>query len=99
MAKRPMACRLRMVGKMISISPARWRSSASWGEIHTSAIVSPGVVRGDLAGRRGGHEEAGVVAARGAARGDPVREVVDVAHAELQALLAAQVEEAEGARR
>ena len=39
--KRPMACRLRMVGKMISISPARWRSSASWGEIHTSAIVSP----------------------------------------------------------
>ena len=40
-AKRPMAWRLRMVGKMISISPARWRASASCGEIHTSAIVSP----------------------------------------------------------
>ena len=36
-----MACRLRMVGKMISISPARCRASASCGEIHTSAMVSP----------------------------------------------------------
>ncbi len=40
-ANLPMAWRLRMVGKMISISPARWRARASSGEIHTSAIVSP----------------------------------------------------------
>ncbi len=39
--KRPMACRLRMVGKMISMSPARCWASASSGVIHTSAIVSP----------------------------------------------------------
>ena len=54
----------------------------------------PGVVRGDLAGRRRRHEEAGVVAARRAPRRDPVGEVVDVADREAQALVAAQVEEA-----
>ncbi len=57
------------------------------------------IVRSDLAGRRGGHEEARVVATGGAAGRDPVREVVDVAHAQAQALVAAEVEEAPRARR
>ncbi len=96
MAKRPMACRLRMVGKMISISPARWRVERVVGRDPDLGDRLASVVRRDLPRWRGGHEEAGVVAARGTAGGDPVCEVVDVAHAELQALLPAQVEETQG---
>ena len=88
-----------MVGKMISISPARWRASASCGEIHTSAIVSPASCAAIWPGRRRRDEEAGVVAAGRAARGDPVGEVVDVADRQAQALVAAQVEEAAVTRR
>ncbi len=40
-AKRPMAWRLRMVGKISSISPSRWRRSASAGCTQSSAITSP----------------------------------------------------------
>ena len=54
----------------------------------------PGVVGGDLARRRRGDEEAGVVAARCAPGRDPVGEVMDVADREAQVLVAAEVEEA-----
>ncbi len=53
-----------MVGKMISISPARWRARASSGRDPHLGDGLARVVGGDLAGGRGGDEEPGVVAAR-----------------------------------
>ncbi len=41
LAKRLMACKLRMVGKISSNSPARWAAKARRGDIQVSAMVSP----------------------------------------------------------
>ena len=93
--KRAMASRFLMVGKMMSNSPARARSSASVGSHPDGGRRLVVVVDGDLARGQGGDEEAGVVALGGRLGGDPVAEVVDPVDGQPQALGPAGVEEAD----
>ena len=77
-SNRPMASRFLMVGKIRSNSPRRCaleRVGRADPEVGDRLAV---VVQRHLLGRRGGHEEAGVVAAGRALGRDPVAEVVHV---------------------
>ena len=85
-AKRLIASRFFMVGKMRSNSPASARASASAGSHPHGVDRLVVVVHGDLPGGQRGHEEPGVVALGGRLRRDPVAEVVDPVDGQAQAL-------------